>query len=101
MTTNHTLIDLGEIQVSKPKEFYYILSAGDHPITVTSISAGCSSCTVARLKKMTINAHESVHLDVTFTPKDLGFQTKMVHVNFTENGQTLKTTLKFTATVSK
>lgn len=99
MTASSTSKDLGTLPIGKPYNFTFELIASSHPSHIDSISAGCSSCTTVQADKINVKPGETVILNVTFTPNALGYQTKFIHINYTEDGQTFKTTLKFVSIV--
>lgn len=101
MKTNKLEMNIGDVHVHKPFKFKFILTAEDSPVRLTSISAGCASCTVVETKKFSLEANESVDLDVTFTPDKLGEQVKFIHIQYIENEKSLKTSLKFYSNVIK
>lgn len=99
MTTSSNLTELGQLAINKSHKFILTLTAGEFPIDIVSISAGCSSCTTVATSANRMGPNETITLNVTFTPNNLGFQTKMIHITYKEDHKQLKTTLKFTATV--
>lgn len=101
MTTSNLLTELGQLPISKAHKFTIDITADEQPVDITSIGAGCSSCTTVSTPKTKLAVGETATLNVIFTPDTAGFQTKMIHVNYKEGDRNLKTTLKFTATVFK
>ena len=99
MTIDTITKNIGTIKIATPTTFSYIFTAGAFPVVFTQIKAGCGSCTLANLLKSSIEPLEAIELKVTFTPNGIGEQTKQVTVTYTENGNTLKYIVSFTATV--
>ena len=99
MTIDTLTKNLGTLKIATPHTFSYIFTAGEFPVEFTQIAAGCGSCTIANIAKKAIVADESIELKVTFTPNGIGEQTKKITVTYTEDGNTLKYEVSFTATV--
>lgn len=95
-------IVLGNVKLEDPKLFEVdIQNTGTSPATVTSLFAGCQSCTTVAMRKSIIYPQEIVKLYATFTPKVLGTNSKTITVEYKIDEKPTKAIINFTANVVK
>ena len=88
--------DLGTLKFGEPYSFRFLLkNNGDREVTVTKLTAGCSSCTKLSMPRMYIGPTEQGVVNVVFTPGTLGPQRKSITVTY--DNQSLR--LEFIADV--
>lgn len=101
MIVTPALLDLGTIPIAIPVKGIFVFTAEAFPITLTKISAGCQSCTVASADKSILEANTSMNFNITFTPKVTGEQEKKVNVTYSEDNILHTIVLTFKATVTQ
>ena len=98
LTTETPLVDLGVVKFGQVYKFSYkITNTGTEPIDITKLAVGCTSCTVATIRKKNIYPNQSEEVSVTFTPGSVKVHNKWVDVIY--DNKTLR--LNFTADARK
>ena len=100
ITVNTNPKILGNVKAGIPTTFQYALTSAAETAKITSLSAGCGSCTVASIEKDEIAPNSTVVMNVTFTPNGIGEQTKKITVTYMEGTILSKLELEFTANVT-
>lgn len=95
-------VALGNVKVKTSNLFEVpVTNTGTKPATVTSIFAGCQSCTTVAMKKSIIYPNETINVYATFTPTNTGSQSKTITLEYKIDEVAAKAIINFTANVSE
>lgn len=91
LITNEPIKDIGRVKFGQVHTFdFHVTNTGDKVIRIKKLQVGCSSCTVAKIKKPLIGPGETAVINVEFTPGTISKQRKHIDVLYDDTSLKLE-----------